>query len=133
MEKFRKRITKCVKKIPIDCIVIGNAFGYLEATLEMFDTIFLFNFDGEQTKAKNLIYRKDLSTVYNMPNITAIFIDYKYIDTFEKLLPILTSAQPDLFIEGNEVVPKTETKSLYKHGYRAIAQLGFCHQWSKIA
>ena len=133
MSKFKKRIAKSMTKPLNDCLVMGSAFGFLEDVVESFNTIFLFGEENENLRGKNLIYRPTIEVAYNMPHITAIFIDYKYIDCFDKLVPILTSAAPDLFIEGNDVVPKTETTELYRHGYRAIKQLGWCHQWSRIA
>lgn len=133
MSKFRKRITKSMSKPLNDSLVIGNAFGYIDEVLKMYNTVFLFGNDVEVPKAKNLVHRTSIEVAYNMPHITAIFVDENYIDCFGKLVPILNSASPDLFVQGNEVVPKTETKDLYKNGYRAVKQLGWCHKWSRIA
>jgi hypothetical protein len=132
MNKFKKRITKNIRKTPIDALVLGNAFGRLDAVLDVFDTVFLYGNDDLTLRFRNLIYRTELNSTFNLYNLTAIFIDLKHIGLFETLVPLLNNPQPDLFIEGNEVIPKTETKILYREGYRAVAQLGDFHQWSKI-
>ena len=133
MSKFKKRITKSMSKPLNDCLVIGQGYGFLKDILEMYNTVFIYGNNEPVPKAKNLILRTSIDVAYNIPNITTIFIDQTHIKYFDQLIPILTSAAPDLYIEGNEVVPKTETTALYKHGYRAVTQLGWCHHWSRIA
>ena len=133
MSKFKKRITKSIKKPCNDCLVIGNAFGHLEEVLEMFNTVFVYKNTDKNLRVKNLVNITNIDVSYDKRHITAVFIDIDYISYFEHIIPLLTSAAPDLFVEGNEVVPKTETKDLYRQGYRAITQLGWCHHWSRIA
>src|SRR6056300_963247 len=128
MTKFKKRITKNIRQPIQDCLVIGNAYGFLEDVLHTFDTVFLFGNTNLNLKAKNLIYRQNLESAFGLPRLSAVFIDTEYVNTFDVIGPLLTGPKPDLFVEGNTVTPKTETKNLYKNGYRAVAQLGWCHQ-----
>lgn len=130
MDKFKKRISKNVKKVPIDCLVIGNGFGYLDNLLEMFNTVFVYESDIS-IKARNLILRETIESTFDLRDVTAVFIDLNKLHIMNQLSPLLTSVEPDIFVEGDDVIPKTETKLLYQIGYRAIAKLGWCHQWSR--
>lgn len=131
MNKFQKRIAKNIKKSPIDCLVIGNGFGRFEDFLEMFSTVFLLNSNIEK-KAINLVHRKDVNAVYDLRHIGGIFLDLNEIEIIDSLSPLLTRIWPDIFIEGNTVIERKYSKTLYQLGYRAISQLGECHQWSKV-
>jgi len=130
MNKFQKRIAKNIKKSPIDCLIIGDGFGHIDDFLGMFNTVFLFDNKVEK-KAKNLIQRIEIKAVFNLKNISSIFIDGDKINHIDSLSPLLTTSWPDLFVEGNDVLGREHTKLLYQIGYRAISQLDFCHQWSK--
>ena len=130
MDKFKKRITKNITKPPFDCLVVGNAFGFLDEVLETFNTVFIYGNENKNLKARNLIYRQSIASTYDLRNLTAVFIDLDYISIFEELLPVMTGPGPDLFIEGNDVIPRTHTKIIYRLGYLAVNQLGWCHQWS---
>jgi hypothetical protein len=132
MGKFQKRITKSVKNPPIDCLVVGQGFGHMDDFLHMFNTVFWYGYADDTLRAKNLIYRPTVKSTYDLRKITAIFFDLDQVNTFESFVPLLVNPGPDLFVEGDEVIPRTVTKDLYQLGYRAIAQLGECHQWSKI-
>ena len=133
MTKFKKRITKNIRQPIQDCLVIGDSFGFFEDLLDLFDTVFVIYPNKTDFKAKNLIIRQKLESAFGLPRVSAVFIDLEHVNTFDELGPILTGAKPDLFVEGNTVILKDKTKNLYKNGYRAVAQLGWCHQWSKIA
>lgn len=133
MAKFKKRITKNIRQPIQDCLVIGNAYGFLDEVLDTFDTVFLYKHPDTLLKAKNLIYRQTLESAFTLPRLSAVFIDLHHVNIFDDITPILTGPRPDLFVEGNVVVLKDKTENLYRNGYRAVAQLGWCHQWSKIA
>jgi hypothetical protein len=131
MDKFQKRITKNIKNPPIECLVVGNGFGHLENLLQMFNTVFVYESDVT-IKSKNLIHRKNIKSTFHLKNINGVFIDLDKLKYMDKLTPLYTSTWPDIFIEGDEVIPKTESKLLYDLGYNAVAKLGWCHQWRKI-
>ena len=131
MEKFQKRLSKNMKSHPIDCLVLGNGFDYFMNLLDMFNTVFVYE-NTLNLKRKNLIYRKSIKDVYHLKDITAIFIDLDKLKLIDELSPLLSSVWPDLFIEGDDVIPRTESKVLYQLGYNAVAQLGFCHVWRKV-
>jgi hypothetical protein len=132
MNKFQKRITKSIKKSPIDCLIVGDGFGHADDLIEMFNTVFVLH-GTIQKKARNLVMRKDANTVFQLRDVAGIFISLDRVNHIEELSPLLSSSSPDIFVEGNEVLERTHTKVLYQLGYRAIAQLNFCHQWSRVS
>lgn len=131
MDKFQKRLSKNMKSSPIDCLVIGDGFGFLDQLLEMFNTVFVYQ-STTNLKVKNLINRNTLESTFQLRNVTAVFIDLDKLHIMNELSPLYTTVWPDLFIEGDDVIPRTETKQLYQLGYNAIAKLGWCHQWRKV-
>ena len=120
-----------MKNPPIDCLVVGNAFGHLNELLNMFNTVFLLE-SNTDIKAKNLVNRKNIESTFDLKNVTAVFVDLDKLNIMNKLSPLYTSTWPDLFIEGDEVIPRSETNLLYQLGYNAIAKLGWCHSWRKV-
>lgn len=131
MNKHQKRIAKSIKKSPIDCLVVGDGFDHLDDLLGMFNTVFLLD-SKVVKKAKNLITRTDAKAVFELRDIGGVFIDLDKVEYIESLSPLLSKVWPDVFVEGNDVLERKYTKTLYQLGYRAIAQLDFCHQWSKV-
>ena len=129
MNKFQKRIAKNIKKSPIDCLIIGDGFMHLDDLIGMFKTVFLLD-STKNIKAKNLILRKDVQSVFDLRDIGGIFVDLSKIEIIDSLSPLLSRSNPDVFIEGNDVIERQYSKTLYQLNYRAIAQLGYCHQWS---
>ena len=120
-----------MKKVPIACLVVGNGFGHFDELLEMFSTVFVYETDITK-KARNLVTRQNLESTFDLRDVTGIFIDLDKVHIMDQLAPLITKVEPDLFIEGDEVIPKTQTKFLYRIGYKAIAKLGWCHQWSRL-
>jgi len=129
MNKFQKRIAKNIKKSPIHCVVVGNGFGHIEDFLGLFDTVFLLE-STLTIKAKNLIQREEISGVFNLRDVGGIFLDRDRQHVIDHLSPLLSKFNPDVFIEGNDVIERQYSKVLYQLKYRAVAQLGECHQWS---
>ena len=129
MNKFQKRISKNIKKSPNECLVIGNGFGHIHDLLGMFNTVFVLQSTLE-IKEKNLIQRKVFESVFQLLNISGVFVDLDKVECIDNISPLLSQVSPDVFIEGEDVIDRKYSKVLYQLGYRAIAQLGFAHQWS---
>ena len=132
MSKFKKRISKLSKIHPKDALVIGTAWGHLEELVDMFDTVFVYSKSSCPIKARNIIIRKDLKDCLGLYNLSAIFIDLDYFKSVDYISALLQKPSPEIFVEGNEVVPKTETKNLYSHNYNAVGQGGNFHQWIRV-
>ena len=130
MSKFKKRITKMAGKGG-DALVIGTAMGHLEEILDSYSTVFVHDKEHPGIKSKRLVFKSEIRSVVKLSTVSTVFIDLEWIQTFNLINPILTRSRPVLIVEGNDVVPKTETGNLYRNGYRAIAQGGLFHIWKK--
>jgi len=128
MNKFQKRISKNIRNHPNDCLVIGDGFGHIQDFLGIFNTVFVLESTLE-LKVKNLIQRKDFQSVFQLANVSGVFIDLDKVEFIDNISPLLTKG-PDMFVEGNDVLERKYTKVLYQLGYVAVAQLGYMHQWS---
>lgn len=132
MSKFKKRISKLSKKHPKDALVIGTAWGHLTEVLEMYPSVFVYSKTTIDLKAPNLIIRKDIKDCLALPDLSVIFVDLEYFKSVDYISSLLKKPSPEIFVEGNEVVPKTQTQNLYRHNYNAIAQSGSFHQWVRV-
>jgi hypothetical protein len=121
MSKFYKRIKKtCGVKDLTNVLVVGSAFGNLDDLLETFTTVFvLLPFDST-IKRRNLVYRQGLDNIEAMVDIDAIFIERRSIKVIKTLYPIWQRWKPTLFIEGEEIISKEDTKPLTLSNYRLI-------------
>jgi len=131
MAKFRKRITKMSKKPLNDALVLGTAFGNLDELLDIYNTVFVYDEILPSVKARNLVLKQDLQSCLDITTVTGLFIDLKFVRLFDSITPLLSRPRPELFVEGDEVVPKTETKNLWRCGYRPLEKCGTFHYWSK--
>jgi len=112
MNKTRKRISKILKKKPKDALVIGKGFGTIEILLEMFDTVFVFSKSPNDVKAPNLVFKKSIEDTFHLADVTAIFIDRDYVKALDLISPVMQKVQPEIFIEGNEVIHRDQTVNL---------------------
>ena len=130
MSKFKKRITKMSGKGG-DALVIGSAFGCLHELFDMYNTVFVHDRIHPEIKERNLVFKSEIRSIVQLSTVKTVFIDLEWINTFNLITPILTRSRPVLIVQGNDVVPKTETGNLYRNGYRAVAQGGLFHIWKK--
>lgn len=130
MNKIEKRITK-LSRNNTNAMVIGNAFGHLSLILGIYKTVFVIMDQPPEIKARNLIYRENLSNLNNITDIGAIFFDLNQIKKLETLQYFWSINQSSIFIEGNDVIGRDFSKPLYDSGWRATSQQGFFHVWEK--
>ena len=128
MSKFIKRLTKGVKN-PQNCVVLGGGFGLLSEILEVYDTVFLFSFDTPQIKSRKIVYRENFNDLTPLCDVTAVFVDRNYVERIESVAPIWSKYKSTIYIEGNEVIDRTKSKTLYSHGWNAIEQQKQYHVW----
>lgn len=128
MNKLQKRLSKLVKN-PQNAIVLGQGFDHLDVILNLFKTIFIFSWDTPKVKAKNLIFRETLDDLNPLSEISMIFVDLEQLHHLEKLMPVCTRCKSIIIIEGNEVIGRDLSKTLYINHYRAVDQQSSYHVW----
>ena len=132
MSKIKTRITKILRKEPKDALVIGNGDYILPVLLDMFNTVFIWSKTTVDIKAPNIVIKKELDTTFHMPDINAVFIDRDYVKSLDYMSALLAKPSPDVFIEGNDVIPREQTTNLYRHNYNCTAQAGSFHIWTRV-
>ena len=128
MNKLEKRLSKAVKN-PENAIVLGTGIDSLPEFLKVFRTVFLFSFDPQPLKARNLVYRENFNSPDIVTDVSVIFVDLNHLSYLEKLVPVWQRWRPTILIEGNEPIDRSKSKLLYDHGYRCVDQQGFFHTW----
>lgn len=130
MNKIQKRLSK-LSKHSTNAMVIGDAFGFLSSLLEIYRTIFIAFNNDDSIRAKNLIYRENIVNLNNITEIGALFFDKNHLDKLESLEYFWSKNNSVIFIEGNEVIERDQSKALYNSGWRCTSQQGFFHVWEK--
>jgi len=128
MSKITKRLRKLVKS-PENAVVIGQGFGHLDIMLNLFKTIFIFSWDAPKVKAKNLIFRENFNDLNPMAEISMVFFDLNQLHHLDTMLSVCVRNKSLIIIEGNDVIGRDLSKSLYINNYRAVDQHGFYHVW----
>ncbi len=131
MNKIQKRIRK-LSRNSTNALVVGGAFGNLSTILEIYNTVFIISDDMPSIRAKNLVYRENISNLNHIVDVGAIFYDLNQIDKLEHLQHFWSRNNSNIFIEGNEVIGREYSKPLYDSGWRATSQQGFFHVWEKL-
>jgi hypothetical protein len=130
MNKIQKRIRK-LSRHSSNALVVGEAFGNLSILLEIFNTVFIISEKEPPIKARNLVYRENISNLNNITDVGAIFYDLSQIHQLESLQHFWSRNNSNIFIEGNEVIGREHSRSLYDSGWRATSQQGLFHVWEK--
>jgi hypothetical protein len=128
MSKVEKRLRKSLGPVQ-NALVIGDGFGLLEASLNVFKSVFVINENKPSIKFKNLIYREFFNDLLIITNISIVFIDRNRVNLIENIEPILYRERPLILIEGNDVIGRDVSGPLYKANYRAIDRQDLYHIW----
>lgn len=131
MNKIHKRIRK-LSRNSTNALVVGEAFGNLSVIIEIFDTVFVVSENMPALRAKNLVYRENISNLNNITDVGAIFYDLNQIGKLEQLQHFWSRNNSNIFIEGNDVIGREHSRPLYDSGWRATSQQGFFHVWEKL-
>lgn len=127
MTKFQKRVSK-IKPKPQNAVVYGTGHGHLEEIVDLFKTVFVL-VKKPSIKAKNIVYSESFDIIHILNEIDFIFVDLEYKDNLDKLVPLWRKHRPFILIEGDEVLDRVYTKTLYSTNYRCTANQGFFHVW----
>ena len=131
MNKIAKRIKKNLHKAT-NVLVFGGGWGILEDILSIYDTVFVVADTHPEIYKKNLVYRKSDDNLSALPKIGIIFFDRDQVSKLNKIMPLITSARPQIAIEGEEVIPRSQSGLLYQNHYVARGQFGFFHAWESL-
>jgi hypothetical protein len=130
MNKFKKRLTKL--NVPLkNAIVLGQGAGIILDIVNIFQTVFVFSETPQFVKARNIVYRTDLTNLHLLIDISVIFVDREYIGNLENFYTMCRSNKTTIFIEGTEPVGGGIADSLTSARYQVTHQLGSFHVWKR--
>ena len=130
MSKLEKRITKL--NVPLkNAIVLGHGAGVILDIVNIFQTVFIFSETPQFVKARNIVYRTDLTNLHLLTDISAIFVDRNRINDLENFYTMCKSNDTAIFIEGNDPVDGGVAASLTSGRYQVTHQLGSFHVWKR--
>jgi hypothetical protein len=130
MNKIEKRLKKS-SGMGENSLVIGSAFGHLDFIINIYSTVFVIDKNLPTVKAKNLVYREDLTNLNNLAEIGAIFFDLSSIDQLELVESVWQRNKSNIIIEGNDPIDRKFSTSLYKTGWRCTNTCGSFHIWEQ--
>ena len=131
MTKLEKRLRKLEKNVD-NALIIGSAFGNLEATLSTFNTVFVISTKPRILKAKNLVYKENFEGIEHLGGISMVLIDLDHLTSIEPMQPFFNKNFPLILVEGNDVISRKYSGIFYDRGWRAVEQSKIFHVWKKL-
>jgi hypothetical protein len=128
MTKFQKRLLKFLET-PENSIILGQGFGEIEDLAHIFQSIFLISELPPEKKFKNLIYRENYENLSQLFNISVVFVAVRDVKKIDNIVSILNRWRPIVIVEGNDLIGRDLSKTLYDNGYLADSQHGNFHVW----
>lgn len=128
MSKLQKRLSKILEN-PENAIIVGRGFCDVEDLSTIFQSIFMISESPPEKKLKNLIYRENFDNLSQLSYITAVFFALHDIKKLDMIVPILTRWNPMVIVQGNELIGRDLSKTLYDNKYIAFSQNGSFHIW----
>lgn len=128
MGKFSKRIKKISQHVRYG-LVIGSGFGNLEDLLENTATVFIVYAKDPEVRAKNLIYRENLESIYSLYEIDFVLIDADQVNLVRELAPLWKRNRCLLIIEGDPSSSSEQVKFLRKERFQVVDYTKKYHIW----
>jgi len=132
MDKRSKRLKKTLIKKPTNALVVGGGFLYLDAILEIFDSVFLHCQEKSPVKHKKIIYRKDIKSCTSLNAVSTVFIDRDHLRAADLLTPLMHNPSPDFIFEGKEPISRDWSVGLYSANYGCTVQGPDFHIWERL-
>lgn len=116
MDKFKKRLQKIIGK-PENAVVLGKGAPIIEMIVPMFKTVFVYDIEPIEYRAKNLVFREGFKYVDITESITACFIDRNKLDQIKFIASVVNRYRPCVFIEGTDRLCRPDNIPLFDFGY----------------
>lgn len=130
MSKIEKKLKKSLPSTE-SVLIVGQGFIGLDTALEVFNTVFVVN-SKPLIKNKKLIHITSTSGLSIISNLSVIMFDRSQIDNISSISSLWHRNKPLIIIEGNEVISRDYSGSLYQNNYRAIEQTDTYHIWKSL-
>jgi len=119
MSKFVKRLKKKLNDHR-NCVILGNGFEFLEASLEIFNNIFVFEGDESIPKNKKIIKRENYESLDLIPEVDLILIGEKFVKLSDNIQPLIKRHRSTIFIGVGEFLDKDDTLKFRAYNYELL-------------
>jgi hypothetical protein len=130
MSKLEKKLSNHVEILQ-NAIVLGQGFDHLSGILEIFKTVFVFSEAVQTVKARNIVYRTDLTNTHLLSEISVIFVDRDQVKNLENFYILWNSNKPMLCIEGTEEISKEQSAPIRSAKYTMAESHKRFHIWKR--
>jgi hypothetical protein len=130
MSKLEKKLSNHVGILQ-NAIVLGQGFDHLSGILEIFKTVFVFSEAVQTVKARNIVYRTDLTNTHLLSEISVIFVDRDQVKNLENFYILWNSNKPMLCIEGAEEISKEQSAPIRSAKYIMAESHKRFHIWKR--
>lgn len=130
MSKFLNRISDIISKKDI-AVVVGKDFPYLGEVVESFNSVFVYDAERPDIKARNLIPRIDFTDVKTLPSVDLLIIEEKYLIEIGNFSSIASRYRAGIILMYSEQPSKKILKHLWQHNYELADTNKAMNLWKK--
>ncbi len=130
MSKFLKRISCIVSKQEV-AVVLGRNFANISELVDGFQTVFVYDHERPDIRARNLIPRIGFEDIKTLPNFDILIVDEPCLIEIGNFTPQASLNNAGILLIHNEFVGKKITKHLYQYNYENIGEHKSLHFWKK--
>jgi hypothetical protein len=128
MSKLEKKLSWHTTTLE-NAMVLGTGFEHLSEILTLFKTVFVFSEIAPQVKARNLIYRTDLTNLHLLTDISVMFVDLDQIKNLENYYSVWAANKSLICIEGADTITSAV---LTTNKYVVVDQHKRFHVWKRV-
>ncbi len=130
MSKFLKRLSPILSKQEV-AVVVGRNFVNIPDLIDHFQSVFVYDTDRPEIKAKNLIPRLVFTDTKTLPNFNLLIIDEPCLWEIGNFTPLASINQAGIVLVHNEPIGKKILKHLWQYNYEIAGEHKNLHFWKK--
>jgi hypothetical protein len=119
MSKFIKKLRKNIKNHR-NCVILGNGFEFLEPSLEIFNSIFVFEADDSIPKNKKIIKRENYEFLDIIPDVDVILIGENFFQKSDNIKSLITKHRSTIYIGLGEFLDRENTLKFRNYNYEIV-------------
>lgn len=131
MSKFLNRISDIIVKKEV-AVILGKDFPYLGEVVETFNSVFVFDSERPELKARNLIPRIDFTDIKTIPSIDLLIVEEKYLIEIGNFTPMASRHRAGIILMYSESPSKKILRHLWQHNYELADTNKAMNLWKKI-
>ncbi len=130
MSKFLKRISPIISNQEV-AIVAGRNFVNIPDLIEHFHTVFVYDTERPEIRARNLIPKIGFTDVRTLPTFNLLIIDEPCLWEIGNFTPLASIHRAGIVLVHHTPVGKKILKHLWQHNYENVEDHKSLHFWKK--